>query len=429
MKKATLLIITMLLLTLSVAYAQVDLKPTVTGSAEVVWGMDLDTEGTGFTSSTSSSIALTLVSGSETKGADADVYGTITLGGFGISFSDTATIDLTDATIFKDKDGNTLSNIEVDIIDTTGATVDLAKLPDGKDQLNTGLNVTKPTITAKIVLSPTMSLIIASAPTLNYNWAAAIDEDIAVSHEYTTNGGVTLNVAAAPATINVIVLSAKNATDNIDQMYAFGADLSIKAGPATIGAYANMGIKYAANPIDVGAKVELDLGMIKPSLALDALIDTATMWDVKVSIPVAIAPITLGIDVSAASNGVANADMDADAKVSLGVTASGATISLAATIVDIIAAMGAKIEASVSYAAAPITVSTSVTYDLGVIDATTDQVFKLTVGVDAALIPNTVFTVKYVSDQLLTATPALGTAQDKGIITLGAKIRDRKSVV
>lgn len=415
MKKATLLIITMLLLTLSVAYAQVDLKPTVTGSAEVVWGVDLDTEGTGFTSSTSSSIALTLVSGSETKGADADVYGTITLGGFGISFSDTATIDLSDAVTFKDADGNELTG---ELLNSVPAgTADPAI---DKDLLNTGLTVTKPTITAKIVLSPTMALIIASAPTLNYNWAAAIDEDIAVTHEYTTSGGVTLNVVAAPATINVIVLSAAGATDNDEQAYAFGADLSVAAGPATIGAYFNMGVNYAANPIDLGAKVALDLGMIKPTLALDAVIDDATMWDVKVSIPVAVAPITLGVDVSAASNGDTDT-MDADAKVSLGLTAAGATVTLAATLTDLIVAMGTKIEAKIVYAAAPITVTLDTTYDLG-LEATGDEVFKGSLTIDAAVIPNTVLTAKYVSDQLLTATPALATAQDKGIITLGAKI-------
>jgi hypothetical protein len=237
MKKLALLI-TMLLLTLSVAYAQVDLKPTVTGSAEVVWGVDLTDSGTGFTSSTSSSIALTLVSGSDTKGADADVYGTITLSGFGISFSDTATIDLSDATTFKDADGNEIS---ADLGIFTTATADAIIIGGNTDTLRTGLTVTKPSIAAKIVLSPTMSLIIASAPAISYDKASVLN-GTSVATTYSSSGGVTLNVVAAPATINVIVVSAAGCEDNAANAYAFAGDVSVTAGPATIAAYATMGV-------------------------------------------------------------------------------------------------------------------------------------------------------------------------------------------
>lgn len=445
MKKATLLIITMLLLTLSVAYAQVDLKPTITGSATCTWGMDLTaTGGTGFLTETSTSLALTLVSGSDTKGAEADVYGTITLSDFSIKFGDTATIDLSDATKFTDADGNEIST-DLLYYQAGGSTIDKisnfdsSSDADMKDTLKTGLNVTAPSIAAKIILSPTMSVTIAGKPGIDWNKAAAVDEDIAVKLNFTNNdGGVALNMDVAPAKICIVVVSENKAENNKRNAYAFGATVDVVAAPATIGLYAGTGINYgtpagavgdANNPLGAGVGVTLDLGVIKPYIGADLKMLTTpstTLWDVQVKVPVAVDPITLTAELTAASNGVTGSTIDADAKVTAGVTASGAKLSLTLTLTDLLvtAAQTTKIEASASYVAAlsettSATPSVSAVYDMGTNAVTTNDSCTLTAAVDLALIPNTVFTIKYASDQLLSG---MTTAMDNGIITLAAKI-------
>ena len=88
MKKIALILA---LLLAAGGFAVAELEPTVTGSASIAFGYDLD-EGTwGFDNDGSSTLTLTLVSGSVEKMGEGAWYGVLELSDFSIDFDDAGT--------------------------------------------------------------------------------------------------------------------------------------------------------------------------------------------------------------------------------------------------------------------------------------------------------------------------------------------------
>jgi hypothetical protein len=186
MKKLSILLIGLLLITGFAVAQEFDGSVEVAGTASVTFGVDLNTNYTGFMNAASSSVTITLVADTDVSATgDDDLYGEITIEGLEIT--------------------------------ADGAGV------------HGGSNGTA--ITAKIVVSPA-EIIIYAEPGMTWGNAASPDDgDVVapalVAASATGIQGITIKLPVDPATISVYFVSDGDWTDNVNNDYAIGTDVEV----------------------------------------------------------------------------------------------------------------------------------------------------------------------------------------------------------
>jgi len=221
MRKIALLTVPLLILGLFSVSA--DVTTSVSGDATLTFGVDLDSNATGFTNASSSNLEITIV---PKASAATDVPDTDDLYAY---------INLKD---FK-------------------------WVADGS-----GTGVTAPTVEAKLVLGA-FSITTFSAPTIKVDFVAADDD---VTTEYAGNGGLTLGYDLDPLTLSLGVLSEATYVDgaNADNAYAFLGTVKLAIGSdASLDAAVAYGHEYDSQPIGIGAKATFDLGDMETHIAFD----------------------------------------------------------------------------------------------------------------------------------------------------------------
>ena len=351
MKKLSILLIGLLLVT-GFAFAQ-EWSPSidVSGSASVAFGVDLNNMATGFQNDASSSLSVELIAEVDlTTGGDDGLYGEITLSDVGYS-------------------------------------------EDGSPGVGG--------VSAKIVISP-IEIIIYSAPGTGFGNVAILDVDggdlapALAADDGFDNGGITIVIPVDPIEVSIGVLSDGDWTENHLQDYGATVEATISVDPLTI----DLGVLY-------GFAQQRDLG-VTANVAL-SLADVVNGLDAEVGFDGVLAGIEgaeLAWEVDAAltlSISEANADDD-KANVNLGVSYSedddldlevGFTEPTGGGLVD---AVGASIAVGVN----------DLTNDVE------DMTFDIAVDIDYSangLTPYAGFTYQS-SDDLITAKAGIGLSSD-----------------
>ena len=284
MRKIALLTMPLLVLGLFSLSAEMMIDPTgvsakVSGDATLTWGIDLDSNATGFTNAVSSNLEVTVIGEQST---DTGMMDTDDLYAY---------IKLKDFKWVTDKDG--------------GAT-------------------TAPGVEAKLIMGA-FSIKIDSAPDVSVDYVDPKDDDESgdpgypdfddLKTEYSGSGGLTLGYKIDPVTLSLGVISEndwsqddpaekdkldchthdetgavtacnEDDTDNLndDNAYAFVGTIGLDIGDnADLEAKVVYGHEYDSKPIGIGAKATFDLGDIDPHIAFDGEIpedDSGIPWDV-----------------------------------------------------------------------------------------------------------------------------------------------------
>jgi hypothetical protein len=378
--KKNLLVLVVLLLTfgLTMGFAQ-ELTATVGGSGTVTFGYDLDTGAMGFENASTATIALTLIPSAtaEEDPMAGSVYGYIKLADYTITMNET--------------DGTT---------------------------------ITAPAITAKIMADPIYVQIFAQdglavgQATMVEDAAAGVEgDDTDLAPDLTNYGGIIIGAALDPITLSLFLASGTGysaATDTAND-WAFGADVGLTAGPATITGEFVQSINQDDNKTGIGAKIALDVAPLSPYVAFDADNTAAGGFLFE-------AALGTGLDLGNSSTIALAASYseaaDADVEVTITEDASAGFVpnlgvGLTVGVYDLTSTIAWRVAASTSYA---IPDTATISLETGYDSAST---IPLTASVAVTAITNVTFTLKFVSTSL-TATG--GVAQDGGVVTFATEI-------
>jgi hypothetical protein len=200
MKKLSILLIGLLLITGFAVAQEFDGGVEISGSASVTWGVDLNSNATGFVNAGTSSVTITLVAEQDVSASgDDDLYGEITIAELSL------TADATDGAFTLGGDSGT--------------------------------------ITAKIVVSP-VEIIIYAGPDMEWGNAESPDDGDVVSVNFADNvaitnapAGITIVLPVDPASISVYFVSDGDwlaATENTNNDYAIGTDVEVVVDIITV---------------------------------------------------------------------------------------------------------------------------------------------------------------------------------------------------
>lgn len=379
MKKLSILLIGLLLVT-GIAFADFG-DVEIDGSASVTFGVDLNTNYTGFANAGSSSITITLVDEADAEATGDDgVYGTITIEEFEVLIED----------------------------DTISATL---------GDVSASITIEPAVIT--IYTAPDMSL--DMAPTID---SGVVEGDIAVGISNVNGadiGGVTISIPAGPADIDLKVASDGDWTDNMDNDYAIGADVSVEVGPATV----DVGFLYGwftnATMIGVsfGAEVDVAPATITFGFDGDASVSGSFEFDIAAGASVDLADpnedddaTNVYLDAYVYTGG---AELDVDLVIGFEEFEDGGLMDMlyaTATIelLDLVAALAWNVDVAGGYDTGDVDPYFGFGYG-------SDSIFDLNVGVvlkeGLTGIDNTSITIDYVSTDL---------SVDNGVITVEAEV-------
>jgi hypothetical protein len=375
MKKLSILLIGLLLVA-GVAFAEFG-GVAVSGSASVTWGVDLNTNATGFLNAGTSTVTLTLIDkGSGTTAGDDGLYGSITLTDWAMTIA------------------------------ATGTTV----TPAGSSG----------TVTAKIVVSP-LEILIYGAPGMSWGKAVVLETgDTDLGPALTganTIGGITIVLPVDPANIKVYAVSDGDWTSNAANDYAVGTDVTVTIDMIAIGLGGYYGWFNAAATWGGTAGVVVTLADVLNGITVDIGFDIVDPGDWEVD-----AITTVNISEANADDAKTNVALKvfysaaADLDVTLGFTeplAGGLIEDVMATLMVQLFDLTSgtivwNVDVDGKYSSGGLAPYFGFGYG-------SDTIFDLNFGVElgAALtgIDNTTVTLDYVSTQLSPA-PA-----DNGIIT------------
>jgi hypothetical protein len=367
MKKLSILLIGLLLVS-GLAFAEFG-AVTVSGSASVTWGVDLNSGATGFANAGTSSVSIALIDkASATTTGDDGLYGTITVKDYSLKITDGA------------------------IVSSIGA------------------------VTASIMVDPA-TITIYKAPGMSWGNATIIDgTDLAPGLTgANTMGGITIGIPAGPADLSIYVVSDGDWTSNVANDYAAGLDVSVVAGPATIDLGGFYGWFNASGSWGATAGVALDVAPAAISIGFDIVPGD---WEVSAGAVIDLTEANGDGKTGNVALDVSYSEAD-DLDVALGVAEPKA-----GGFVDMLYASMAVELLNLTSGAIGWTVDVDGGYDTGDIDPYfgfgygSDSIFDLNVGVilKAGLtgIDNTTITLDYVSTDLPT---------DLGIITIKAAVK------
>jgi hypothetical protein len=285
MKKLSILLIGLLLVTGFAVAQEFDGSVSVGGSGTVTFGVDLDSNWHGFLNEFESTLEITLVAeGSVEAGMEDALAGHI-------------------------------------LIDAFSASADTG-----------GLTVTAGSVTAKIIISP-VEIIIYAAPGMSWGNATVLesgDTDIApalASDEVVPAaiGGITIVLPIDPVKVSVYVVSDGDWTTNSDGDYAAGADAEIVISIVTVSVGGYYGWFDAAGSWGGTVGLVVDLADVLNGVTVDIGVDLVDPGDFEVD-----AITTVNLSEANADDEMANVALSvfyseaADLDVQLGVSEPGA---------------------------------------------------------------------------------------------------------
>lgn len=386
MKKLALLMALMMFIALT-TYAA-DIAVSVSGKAELTFGIDLNTNMTGMKNYSESAINFTLVSGTSEKGKaeDGAVYGYIKVSGWKTAVETTAWA-----------------------------------LSDGD-------------VSAKIIFPGGWVDILSKINSLNYINVVQDDDDDKDNADKgvndsiaSTNGGFILGLSFAPVTVETSVFSNQDWT--ADNEYGAGLKVVLDVAPIKVEGGFELALNYAADTsMGAGAKVTATIDPIGVYAGLDVLIEPApadAIMEYGFGASLAVAGIKVNVD---GSYNEALDGLDVRAKVDAGGLVAGLGLALTVELFNLTGIVGADLDADAEYAVvldasfATPTIKPYATVRYGTYTVTdntyvyvADAVFALTVGAEMYLIPNVTFDAKYASSNLTAGA-------DAGTITFLTKI-------
>jgi hypothetical protein len=373
MKRLTLL--TILLVVVGLTAGALEVKPafTLSGSAVLNWGLDLDTMDTGFRNTATADLVVTLMAadGTDTHAGKDGWYGSITL-----------------------------SDVDASL-----------------DAPN-GVVIPTPTVAAKIVgMGGMLAIGVVAAPDLALDFVAAIeatadsvvDVEGDVGVDYNGNGTYISYTMSEALMFGFEVVSSNDWTV-VSDSYALAFDAQAKFAPLTINAGVNYGFGTYGEIIGLGVKVAADTAMVDGWVGFDASVAGATFaFDVGVG-----ATFTFMETVTAALSVVYGDSFD-DLDVKFVLTEPAAKglvdmldLTLTAYILDIAGVAGLEYEVILDggYLAGILYPNFTVTFGD---PNNAAALLKVMVGADVAIFPLTKFTLYWTSGDLLAATPVMGT--------------------
>jgi len=377
MRKITLLAVPLLVLGLFSLSADVDF--TVSGSSTLTFGIDLDTNATGFKNESTVDLDVTLV---------------------GEQSVNSGTLDTDDLYAYIE-----LSDFTWAIDSTAGSG-----------------NTTAPSVTAKLFLGP-FTITTFSAPTIEVDY---VDHTGGVDTAYTGSGGLTVAYDLEPVSLSLGVVSEADwdatGTQNDDNAYAFlgklGIDIGDSADAEIAVAYAH---EYSGDDIGLGGKATFDLGDVDTSITFDGAIPSGSggiPWDVGAGLDVALSDdenSTFGADLTMHVPASGDPTVGAELSLTEGDGDDGSLAGLGASVTigldDLTSASNTwDLEVKAHYSSEGI----KPYFELSVDSA--GDTMPFTAGLELTTIDNLTTTLAYTSTNLTGDTP------DKGDITAALKI-------
>ena len=382
MKKA--LVILLAIFMVGAAFAEDVVTPSVSGSASVTWGYDLQTEGSGFSNANDVVVTFPMASkGSQTKGGDG-MYGEITVSNFGFKLQQTG-----ETPVFVDIDGDN------------------------------GFAVS-----AKIWLAPEVFNVgIYSKPSTEVKYAeivGAAGSDLTVANA-SSNGGISLNYLSDMVKLSGLVVSKSGSEDSTDNEYAAKGWLRVK--PVDMfeleGAYVfNKNLAAANAEHDAGVKAVLNVAPVKLTLGSDMNIAPAFAYDFRADLDVTIVEkaAILGAKYWTNQFEVMNASVELTGEAGIATYGVKAGLDdLTGTLAwNVAARLGLTLAEDLKFAA-NFGYKSDETYDL--VYNSDYSAISLTMGPKFHSIDNTTFTLKYAD-----LAGASSGVSDKGEITIAAKV-------
>jgi len=404
-------------------FADTVVVPTLSGSANTTFGVNLNDEvAIGFTNSTEATVAFTLIDAQagDMMGED-DLYGSISVSGFKVT-GDNDSIDVTSASV-------SAKIVAGSLYVTIGATpsFDVNKA-DAIDNNDDG-DPEEGDVAAD--LDPDAGLTIGVSGDVSFglkiaskdDWKKSTDDGTAQKTYFLKNDG-TIQVVDDDNPINdadpILSQSIDASTDNGNVLSAkgfiIGADFGMAFGDMGSVA-ASLGFDLSSNEFDLGLSLPLTLGPASLTIASDIQYTDDVAYDLLVAVGLAAGPASVSLTYYTYMFD----DMDIKLSVDLSALADPLTLTIAGTAEDIITeddpdtadvVEGLGWTADVDLAYDVNGIKPYVNFGYG-----SDEVFDLGVGAElsaaATGIDNTVIKLDYTSTDL---------SSDNGIITLGVTI-------
>jgi hypothetical protein len=318
-------------------FAIAEMEPTITGDASIAFGYDLDDSTYGLMNDSSSTLTMTLVSGSAEKMGEGAWYGVIELADFSIDFDDAGTHYAVEA-----------ENADDDALTITWGTLITTETPD-EVFVNVPVSVTVPEITAKIT-DGNLYFQFMSEPDFDADFVAEIEEDEATDYDFDEDtlvaGSFELGGTFGPATVALQLGTAGNydSGTQVDGI-ALGLVLGLDVSPLTVDVALATGLAYAAAPATgIAFQVMADVAPLSITAAMDLVLDGGTTaWEASAGISADVAPLTGGVDVYYGT--------DLDVAVGLSADIAPLTVGVDVDLLNIIDAMSWTVDATVDFAA------------------------------------------------------------------------------
>jgi hypothetical protein len=318
-------------------FAIAEMEPTITGDASIAFGYDLDDSTYGLMNDSSSTLTMTLVSGSAEKMGEGAWYGVIELADFSIDFDDAGTHYAVEA-----------ENADDDALTITWGTLITTETPD-EVFVNVPVSVTVPEITAKIT-DGNLYFQFMSEPDFDADFVAEIEEDEATDYDFDEDtlvaGSFELGGTFGPATVALQLGTAGNydSGTQVDGI-ALGLVLGLDVSPLTVDVALATGLAYAAAPATgIAFQVMADVAPLSITAAMDLVLDGGTTaWEASAGISADVAPLTVGVDVYYGA--------DLDVAVGLSADIAPLTVGVDVDLLNIIDAMSWTVDATVDFAA------------------------------------------------------------------------------
>jgi hypothetical protein len=378
MRKITLLTVPLLVLGLFSLSADVDF--TVSGSSTVTFGIDLDTDSTGFTNESTVDLDITLVSEQD---------------------ANSGTLDTDDLYAYIE-----LSDFKWEIDSSAGSGA-----------------ATAPSVTAKLFMGP-FTITTFSAPTIEVDY---VDHTGGVDTNYAGSGGLSIGYDLAPVSLSLGVLSEADwdATDtqNTDNAYAFLGTLGMDIGDS---ADAEISVAYAhehsgGDDIGLGGQATFDLGDIDTTISFDGAIPSdgaGIPWDVGAGLDWNLSEdeeSSFGADLTMHVPATGDPTVGAELSLTEGDADEGSLAGLGAALTisldDITSGSNTwEVDVAAHYSSDGI----KPYFEISVNSA--GDTMPFTAGLEVTVIDNLTTTFEYVSTNLTGDTP------DKGDITAAIKI-------
>jgi len=377
MKRLTLLTILLVVVGLTAGFA-LDVKPTfsLSGSATLSWGVDLDTGDTGFQNSATATATLSLMADgtTDTHAGKGDFYGSITISGLELYWT------ATDATLVGTETGDALS-------------------------------------VSAIFMAKGFEFGIYGAPSITGNAVTAIEADaytidetetaLTVGADFGTTFGTYVKGTFGPVTAKVKVISNNDWSDDpAVNEYAIGLDGTLTVKPITVGfgVEENWVASTTGFYVDLGATV----GPVAAYAGFDGQLVASTFaWDADAGATLTLAntdTLAVGVVYGDNFNGldvkVVFTEQEAKGFVdNLLLTITGLVLDIADDVND----LEYEVDVAGSYKIA-LNDTQSVTPGFTVVygsDFETVDTLKFTAYVSASLFPLTTFKVLYTSSDML----------------------------